>query len=407
MSRPFTSIAPTRVVAVAPAFNRATLTERGVRSLSKVKGLAGCVIVDHWGKDDTALRATAAWDGCKVIRASRDLWWTGAVNVGLEYAFSHGATHVVIVNDDQEFDPDFVNALLDVWHRDPNTLVGAKILDATDHTRIVSYGATVDFEKGHVQQTAAGATDDGRFDHEQETQWLPTQGVLLGRGLYDRIGPLDAVRFPHYFGDVHLGFRAREVGARVVVCGAAKTFVDPATTGTMRADEPLTLKRGVEAFTSRRSWANVRDHLVFALRHAPTLKIPSYLHGHLTRTGRRVIRQAVLRNAAFARAERLLKRARARGHQHVAVYGSGWDTTWLFQERPDTRALVDFLVDDRRAGEKHPSGLDVVDLQTALSRGVQTVIINCAAHEETMWTQLKAHAPKHVTIKRLYSPLPI
>ncbi len=401
------SIRPTRVIAVAPAFNRAALTERGVTSLSKVRGLAGCVIVDHYGKDDTARRAAAAWDKCEVLRADPALWWTGAVNIGVAHAFSRGATHVVILNDDQLFDPGFVEALMNVWHGDPNTLVGAKVLDANDKKTIVAYGARVDFDHGHVQQNASGAVDDGRFDHTEEVEWLPTQGVLLSRQLYDRIGALDEKLFPHYFGDVHLGFRAREVGARVLVCGRAKTYVDPATTGTMRVDQPLTLKRGVEALTSRRSWANVRDHVVFALRHAPTLKIASYLRGHLTRTGRRIVRQAVLRAPAFARAERLLRRAKARGDNKVAVYGSGWDTTWLFQERPETRGLVDFLVDDRRAGERHASGLDVVDLNTAIDRGVQTVIVNCAAHEEAMWQTLKLRAPKHITVERLYSPLPL
>jgi hypothetical protein len=386
-----------RVLAVAPAFNRAAVTEAGVRSLAGVRGLGGVIIVDHGCTDGTAARAEGAWDCCEVVAASSRLWWTGAVNVGVAHAFANGATHVVIVNDDQEFDPGFLEPLLDEQARAPDAIVGAKILDATDRRTIVSYGADVDFARGWVAHRGAGAPDDGRFEATLEAGWLNTQGVLVPHAVWRRIGRLDERLFPHYFGDVHLSFRAREVGAKVLVCGRSRTYVTPATTGILRPDLPLDLARGLRSLYSRRSWANLRDQAVFALRHGPRGQRLQYFAQHVLRHARRIVRQALLRRRAYDRAERLLEHA-ARPR---ALYFAGWDTRWLFDERPELRGLVDFLVDDHRAGDEH-AGLAVVTTEEALARGVATIVVNCAAHEDPIAARLAPLRDKGVAVHRLY-----
>ena len=118
-----------------------------------------------------------------------------------------------------------------------------------------------------------------------------------------------------------------------------------------------------------------------------------------------ILHQALLRKKGFARAEKILRRAQQNGASPCALYASGWDSIWLLQERPSVRNYIDFIVDDRRAGEKHASDLDVISIAEAEKRRVRTIVINCAAHEPEMARLLEPLEGRGVHVHRLYSRL--
>ncbi len=361
--------------------------------------------MEHGGNVDcTAEVSTDAWpDGCTVLHADPKLWWTGAVNAGLSEAFRDGADDVLLVNDDQEFDEHILNVLRGSRSA-MDELIGAKVLELDHPSRIVAFGGSVDFWTGQVTLSAAGSHDGPQYEVKVPTTWLPTQGILLSRELWKKVGRLRVDLFPHYMGDVHLSMRVHEVGGSVSVCGAARSYVDSTATGMMRSDVPLSLHRGLRALFSRRSWANIRDHAHLARAHGPRGCMLPYLRGHLGRHSRRTFRQGMLLDYAFDRAEALVRKAYDSGRE-VALYGSGWDTQWLLDKRPSLIPSICFLIDEQRAGEASAAGLDVLSNADALARGVTTVVINSSAHEEAMWQVTEPLREAGVEVHRLYSGL--
>jgi GT2 family glycosyltransferase len=154
-----------------------------------------------------------------VIRGTGDLWWTGGVNEGLIYVLGKASDddYVLIINDDLEFDGEYIERLVRFADRHPRTLVGSVVADITEPDRIWDGGRLTNWFTAkdcilHEGRQLSEFDSDVFFEVSQ----LTGRGMLAPVAVFKEAGLYDAVRFKHR-GDTEFPVRASRLGYRQVV----------------------------------------------------------------------------------------------------------------------------------------------------------------------------------------------
>jgi len=149
-----------------------------------------------------------------VIKASSSLWWTGAVNIGVNYVLSNKVsdeTFILILNDDVVLDKDYLCKMYEAGQHNPESMICSSCLNI--QTNKLMYAGF------HLNKIKA------RFEPLFK-DWLPEQiqadlvksDILVGRGLLipihilKKIGLFNEVLLPHYGADSEFSWRASQRG---------------------------------------------------------------------------------------------------------------------------------------------------------------------------------------------------
>src|SRR5436190_255750 len=99
---------PIRVGIVAPVHNRREITLQCLKSLSRIDS-AGldvhAVIVDDGSTDGTSDGIREQFPSVELIEGDGNLWFTEGTNVGIRAALKHDPKYLLLINDDEVFDP--------------------------------------------------------------------------------------------------------------------------------------------------------------------------------------------------------------------------------------------------------------------------------------------------------------
>ena len=112
------------VYILIPVYNRKETTLKCLENLSKCGDLQRyqVVIVDDGSTDGTADAIGKLYPGVTVLPGSGDLWWTGAMAQGMQYADAQGAEYFIWLNDDCTPEPDALPQLVEFLRSHPNTI---------------------------------------------------------------------------------------------------------------------------------------------------------------------------------------------------------------------------------------------------------------------------------------------
>ncbi|MFK5894215.1 MAG: glycosyltransferase, partial [Pseudomonadota bacterium] len=104
-----------KIAIVIPVFNRVETTLNCLRQLQEIDKNGAefnFIIVDDGSTDGTADAVKTHFPDSIVLMGDGNLWWTGAINMGAEYALKSDFDYVLCLNDDLEFDDKFLTELL-------------------------------------------------------------------------------------------------------------------------------------------------------------------------------------------------------------------------------------------------------------------------------------------------------
>jgi GT2 family glycosyltransferase len=180
------------------------LTGRTLAAVEPAVPPARRVVVDNgagWTEDGRAL----------VLRSDRNLGFAGGANIGLAHAFAGGADFAWLLNNDASPEPDALSMLVESAGDDPATIVGAIEVDPRDADPQGPWVGRAPVLPPRLQgrvQSIGGST--ARVD------FLSGFSLLIGRGAWERIGPMDETYF-HYFEDVDYSMRGVRAGVRLIL----------------------------------------------------------------------------------------------------------------------------------------------------------------------------------------------
>ena len=196
---------------IIPVHNRRDTTLACLRHLLATGDLGRCsvIVVDDGSNDGTSEVVSAEFPQVEILRGDGQLWWTGAIALGMQRASAAGADAICWLNDDCLPAAGTLDALFAEATVAPGQLVAPACYNAD--TDVAVPNAFVG--RNRVPATPA---------KKEKADGLSGFCVALPRAVWTQIGLPDPVRFPHYFGDNAYTMGAARAGFPVVLLGAAR-----------------------------------------------------------------------------------------------------------------------------------------------------------------------------------------
>lgn len=163
------------------------------------------------------------------IRNDENLGFAGGHNVGIDYAFSHGADYVVILNNDTLLDKNFVRQLINAAEGNSKVaIVAPKIYFAKgfeyhkekyqeeDLGKVFWYaGGEMDWKNVIGHHRGVDEVDNGQYDKTMEVEYASGCCMLATKELLEKIGRFDEKYFL-YYEDSDLCQRAKKAGFKII-----------------------------------------------------------------------------------------------------------------------------------------------------------------------------------------------
>ena len=257
------------VFAVIPTFNRLPFTRECIKYLKAQTYQPIRIIVADGGSTDGSVETIRAEHPDVVVLTSEtELWWTGSMAMGIEYALREGQGAedcILMMNNDTQIPDDYVATLV-MAEQTYNAAVGALIVDSRDAARVLDAGEYIDWATYSFPVKNDVAVGECFCD---DVDVLPGRGSLVPLRMIRMAGNVDAKMLPHYLADYEFFYRLKQHGCRLGVCYETRVLAHIEETGIVPTTGTVRFRSIWHEVFSRRSMNNVIDHWRFVGRHAP------------------------------------------------------------------------------------------------------------------------------------------
>lgn len=236
------STEPISVAIVTPVHNRRDITGQCLRSLSRIKsdGLdVHVIVVDDGSTDGTSEAISREFPDVEIIEADGSLWFTEGTNVGVRRALESDPKYILMMNDDQVFDDNFLEFLVETAEANPRSIVGPLLLLWDQPHKIFQVAPVWNTWLGgwkHWYQQTVWTVPDRPF----EVDLIVGNCVLVPSDAIKECGLMNSKRYPN-FGDAEYTPRLKRAGWRLVIDPRSRVFCQPNTV------PPRVRKKGIKA----------------------------------------------------------------------------------------------------------------------------------------------------------------
>jgi GT2 family glycosyltransferase len=217
-----------KIEVVTPVHNRKELTLSCLRSLfaaDLTRIDLHVVIVDDVSTDGTAEALASEFPEVEIITGTGDLWYTGGMNVGLAAALKHDPDFILAINNDSEFESDFLQRLLETARREPRSVVGAVLVKWDDRKSIFQVAPKWNVWWGGLRHWVKQSLDT-LPSKPFAVDLIVGNCVLFPAEVIREVGLMDAARLPQY-GDAEYTPRMRRAGWKLLIDPRAKVYCKP------------------------------------------------------------------------------------------------------------------------------------------------------------------------------------
>ena len=189
--------------------NRLFITTNFIRCLKKQSYTNyHLILIDDGSTDGTAEMVKKEIVNLTILRGNGNLWWGGALQKGFKWIkknISTDSKYVLIINDDTEFESDFLENGIKILNEHKNTIIQAEAYGKEAGT-LLSPGFKYDYKNLSFSPVTVS----------EEINCLTTRGLLLHIETFIRIGGFYPIMLPHYLSDMEYTIRAYNKGLKLM-----------------------------------------------------------------------------------------------------------------------------------------------------------------------------------------------
>jgi len=127
------------------------------------------IVVDNASTDNSVKNLEEEFkDRITIIKNNENLGFSGANNIGIEYALQNGCEFVILLNNDTVIDKDLIHNMVSTSLSNDNAIISPKIYYYNEPNKIWSAGGGINWKKGLSYHYGFNKIDKGQFD-EQNT----------------------------------------------------------------------------------------------------------------------------------------------------------------------------------------------------------------------------------------------
>ena len=212
-----------RVLIIVLCYNGVDLTLACLESLGRISYPdADVLVVDNASSDGTPARVRAAFPRAEVIETGVNGGFAAGNNVGLRRALERGYDYALLLNNDTEVAPDFLDLLVAAAEADPQIGAAGPLICYYEQPEVIwSAGGVIDWRNGTSSMRGIGERDSGQYAAPAQVDFVTGCALLCKRAALERAGLLDE-RFFMYYEETEWCVRIGRAGMRIVHVPAAR-----------------------------------------------------------------------------------------------------------------------------------------------------------------------------------------
>lgn len=255
---------------ITAVHNRYNITKNFINQLSnQTYDDIKLVLVDDGSTDGTAEMVKSILADAVILKGNGNLWWGGALHKAYKWIVQNAtdADNVIIMNDDTYFEPDFLEAGVNLLKKNKDCLITGCGFSVNSGRQI---DGAVDFYSQNGTYKWKNGTSEGNC--------ASTRALIMSFGTMKKIGGFHPVLLPHYASDYEYTIRAAKKGFKIKAFEEFNYKFDEGTTGNHNS-KGATLKQ----MFSKRSVFNPIYRLSFIFMVTPIRHLPSHLMAQFKR----------------------------------------------------------------------------------------------------------------------------
>ena len=212
-----------RIYIIIPVHNRIYFTRNCLLSL-KAQTLRNftTIVIDDGSTDGTSKMIQKEFPDVILLKGDGNLWWTGATNMGVEYALSHTDQddYILTLNNDTVVYRDYIQTLMYSALKYPESLIGSISISNEDESTVVDAGVRINWLTAKYSNLAEGKKykDILRAGSMiQKVDVLPGRGTLIPVEVFRKVGLYSFKHLPHYGADYEFSHRANMNGYNLLI----------------------------------------------------------------------------------------------------------------------------------------------------------------------------------------------
>jgi GT2 family glycosyltransferase len=262
------------------------------------------ILINDGCNDGTVENCAKEFPGVTMLHGDGNLWWSGAINSGVEYALHKGADAIVWMNDDNRVEPQTLTHMIESFKRvGQRSIICARTKSTeTGMDEWVGEPPRWHQEFGKWIAPHLGAPDIA-LEHPPGGR-----GVLIPAECFREIGLVDQNAFPHYWADHDFHYRAMKAGFKLYLARDAAVWNVP-NAGRKDAPDKFSLKWARYFLFNRRSPMNMLTLRRLLKRHLAPAEYRAVYYKLLWRSLKWLASGWTARTPVIARLLRFLKRS--------------------------------------------------------------------------------------------------
>jgi GT2 family glycosyltransferase len=214
-----------KIYILLPVHNRRAITQRFMGSLIRQQYQNyHLVLIDDGSNDGTEEMVRSYLPEVTVIRGEGNWWWGGSLHQGylwLEKQSLGEGDVVLIINDDTEFESEYLTIAIESIRKNPNSLLISRCFDRRTRSLIDSGPCYMDLRSLKFKT----------IEHGEGVNCATTRGLFLKGADFLALGGFYPSLLPHYLSDIEFTLRACKKGFKIVSDSRLALFLDEEATG--------------------------------------------------------------------------------------------------------------------------------------------------------------------------------